>query len=170
LDNGKAIRHEVRAATASDIAEIVRITNLAYVVEHPLIRGDRTDAAEISERMHKGKFLVLEDERDSTKLCAAVFVSFGRDRGYLGMLAVEPRLQGRGLSKALVAAVENECRGAACKFLDLTVLSLRTELFPFYTRLGFHPSATLPYPRPQLLLKPLHMVQMTKALLPIEEL
>lgn len=86
------------------------------------------------------------------------------------MLAVDPELQGRGLARALITAVEAECLREECPFLDITVLSLRKELFPFYRHCGFAASAVVPFPRPDVLIKPLHLVRMTKALRPDEAL
>ena len=161
--------YRLRSATPADIAAIVRLTNLAYAIERPLIRGDRTDAGEIGERLGKGRFLVIE-EIAGGDLCGSIFMSTDKGRGYFGMLAVDPALQGRGLAGSLIRAVEAECRREGCLFLDITVLSLRKELFPFYRHLGFAASAVLPHPRPELLLVPLHMVQMSKALRPDAEL
>lgn len=156
--------HRIRTAGVADIAEIVRITNLAYEVERPLIRGNRTDSGEVAERMREGCFLVMEADAGADKLCGSVFFSVAQGRGYLGMLAIDPALQGHGLASRLIAAVEASCLEAGCPFLDLTVLSPREELFGFYRHHGFAESGKLPYPRPDLLLRSLHMVQMTKAL------
>ena len=162
--------HRVRPATAADLAEIVRVTNAAYVVEQFCLAGDRTDAADVAARMTAGRFLVIEDPEDPSILRGAVYLSVQGGRGYLGTLAVDPPFQGRGLALALVAAVERQCRGEGRDFLDLTVVNLRRELFPFYARLGFVASAVLPFPRPAKQLRPLHLVQMTKPLRPAEEL
>lgn len=170
MGNEDETTYRIRTATPIDIEEIVRIMNLAYVVEHPLIRGERTDAAEVGERMHAGRFLVMEADGTGGGLCGSVFMSLEKGRGYLGMLAIDPALQGRGLAGRLIKAVETECLREDCPFLDITVLSLRKELFPFYRHCGFAASAVLPYPRPELLIKPLRLVQMTKALRPDEAL
>jgi len=160
----------VRAACAKDIQEIVRVINQAYIVEQFCLEGDRTDADEVHSRMHLGQFLVIEDLTSAAGLRGAVFMSVQDGRGYLGTLSVDPLHQGKGLARALVEAVEDRCRLAGCRFLDLTVVNLRKELFPFYGRLGFSPSAVLPFPRPEKVIQPLHLVQMTKALCAAEDL
>jgi hypothetical protein len=65
--------------------------------------------------------------------------------------------------------VEAQCRRAGCNVLDIAVVNLRQELFPFYEKLGFVPTATLPFPQPDKALQPLHLVQMTKTLHPTQE-
>ena len=160
----------VRAAGPSDVAEIVRVTNAAYVVEQFCLQGERTDAADVRQRMDGGQFLVIGDPAAPSTLRGSVYVSMQDGRGYLGTLAVDPQCQGLGLAKALVAAVAERCRLAGCAFLDITVVNLRKELFPFYARFGFFPSAVLPFPRRGKVLQPLHLVQMTKPLRAAEEL
>lgn len=160
----------IRLAAAKDIGEIVRVTNAAYVVEQFCLQGDRTDAADVSVRMRAGRFLVVDNPLKDDTLRALAYLSIEADRGYLGTLSVDPAHQGSGLAKALVADVEARCRMESLRFLDITVVNLRKDLFPFYEKFGFAPMATLPFPRPDKALRPLHLVQMTKALRAPEEL
>ena len=87
-------------------------------------------------------------------------------RGYLGLLAVDPDAQGQGLARKLLAAVEQQCREGGCNFLDITVVNVREDLFPIYATLGFAACDVLPFPVPERALQPLHLVKMTKPLLP----
>ena len=57
-------------------------------------------------------------------------------RAYFGMLAVAPAAQGRGLGRALIEAAEAHARREGAGAMDIRVVSLRTELFPFYRRFG----------------------------------
>jgi len=154
----------IRLAGSSDIAEIVRVTNIAYEVEQFCLSGDRTDSADIRELMGKGQFLVVPHAEIPSTVIASVYMSFSNGRGYLGILSVDPQYQGQGIAKVLVSAVEENCRREGCGFLDINVVNLRNELFPYYSKLGFVPSAVLPFPRPAKALQPLHLIQMTKAL------
>lgn len=155
---------EIRVADASDIGAIVRVTNRAYEVEQFCLRGARTDEADVLALMQGGQFLVIEDAAGQIPLRGSVYLSITGNRGYLGILSVDPSCQGAGLARALVTAVEERCRRAGCEFLDLSVVNLRQELFPFYARLGFTETGTQPFPRPEKILRPLHLVQMTKPL------
>ncbi len=160
----------IRLADSSDVEEIVRVTNLAYAVEHFCLSGDRTDSADVRALMEKGLFLVASQATNPSNLEASVYMSVSNGRGYLGILAVDPHFQGHGIAKALVSSVEDRCRLEGCGFLDITVVNLRHELFPYYSKLGFTPSAVVPFPRPAKVLKPLHLIQMTKALFPAQDL
>jgi GNAT superfamily N-acetyltransferase len=83
------------------------------------------------------------------------------DRLYLGMLAVHPSQQGRGLGKQMIAAAERHAASLGCRALDIRIVDLRTELPPFYRALGFVDNGTEPLVDPQLL-KPAHFIRMTK--------
>ena len=148
-----------------DAPALVRVINLAYRVEDFFVAGDRTDEADVRRRMAKphAAFLVL-DGPDSDGLAAAVYVEIRGSRGYFGMLSVDPAQQQRGLGRAMIAAVEDRCRAAGCRFLDIEVVNLRDELPPFYDRFGFKPTGEAPFTDPAILRRPAHLVVMTKPL------
>jgi GNAT superfamily N-acetyltransferase len=169
-----------RIATVDDVDEIVRVINAAYLVEQFFVRGDRTTGAEILGRMARpgGVFLVIEradaswhpamgEERSVVRVAGTVFVHVQNDRGFFGMLSVDPSLQKTGLGRRLIEAVEQYCRDAGCRFLDLDVVNLRTELPAFYRRFGFAPYGTGPFRDPEKLTRPAHLVLMTKPLVDV---
>jgi GNAT superfamily N-acetyltransferase len=117
-----------------DMNAMIAVINAAFVVED-FIEGTRTDSANMTEMMHKGEFLLAED--GSGKLLASVYTEVRGERGYLGMLAVDPRRQGTGIGRLMVEAAENQCRRRGCRWMDLRVLSPRAELLPFYEKLGY---------------------------------
>ncbi|HLO65936.1 MAG TPA: GNAT family N-acetyltransferase [Holophaga sp.] len=151
----------MRRALAGDLPGIVRVTNAAYQVEAFCIRGDRLDLAEAERLAAEGFFLVEEAEGD---LVASVYLKPEGDRCYLGLLAVDPALQGRGLARRLVEAAEAEAAAGGAVFMDLSVVTLRQELFPFYARLGYHAHGTAPFRSPDKLILPLRLVLFTKCL------
>jgi len=138
----------IRVATPADTAALIAIVNAAFAIE-TFLGGSRTDEAQMPEMMRKGKFLVAEDDADHA--VASVYTERRGERGYFGMLAVDVARQGTGLGRIMTAAAEDHCRKQGCKLMDITVLSLRPELPPFYRKLGytetgteeFHPSRAL---------------------------
>ncbi len=118
-----------RLATPADASAIVAVVNAAFAVEK-FLEGQRTEQAQILDMMKKGEFLVAWD--DSPQMVASVYVELRDDTGYFGMLAVDPARQGTGIGRKMVKAAERYCREHGCKRLDITVLSLRPELPPFY--------------------------------------
>ncbi len=156
--------YSVRAASEADIPEIIRVTNRAYRAESFCIKGERTDAEDVRALCQSGRFLVIDDAHDPNRLLGSVYLKITGTRGYLGMLAVDPDAQGCGLSRWLVEAVEEQCHVAGCDFVDLTVVNLRDDLFTFYEKFGFIIGGTMPFPVPERMLKPLQLVQMSKAI------
>ena len=138
----------VRAAASADIPRLVPMINSAFAVE-TFFDGTRTDNARLAAMMRKGTILIAEDA--GGELVASVYTEVRGARGYLGMLAVDPAQQGRGLGRLMMEAGEEHLRQQGCEAVDITVLNLRTELPPIYRRLGyvetgteeFHPSAPL---------------------------
>jgi len=134
--------HHPRQATLADGPEIVRVTNQAYHVESTFLKGERTHGEDVAELMATGDFIVLDEPGEGNRLRASVYLQYLGERGYLGLLAVNPAFQGQGLSRLLMAEGEARCRAAGCKFLDLTVVNLRLDLFPFYAKMGYAPCGT----------------------------
>jgi len=151
----------IRAADVADVDALVRLINSAFRVEQPFIEGDRTDAEGVRSYMAKGKFLVAEN---SSGLTACVYVELRGDRGYLGLLGVDPSCQGTGLGRKMMDAAENYFRKAGCRAIDLRVISARTPLPAFYRHLGYHETGTAPF-APDVPVKiPCHYVLMSKTL------
>ncbi|HEX5426283.1 MAG TPA: GNAT family N-acetyltransferase, partial [Candidatus Acidoferrales bacterium] len=73
----------------------------------------------------------------SNQIAACVYTEIRGERGYLGMLSVDPPRQGTGLGRLMVEAAENHCRDRGCRWIDLRVLSPRSELLPFYQKFGY---------------------------------
>lgn len=66
---------------------------------------------------------------------------------YLGMLAVDPRRQGTGIGRTVVAAVEARAIAAGCTAIELTVLHMREPLIAWYERLGYRRTGAVePFP------------------------
>lgn len=125
----------IRLATVADVLAAIPVVNAAFAIES-FLKGTRTDETGITEMMQEGEFLVAGEE-ESGRVVASVYVENRGERGYLGMLAVEPSWQGSGLGRQMVEAAEQHCRKLGCKHMDIIVLSLRPELLPFYSKLGY---------------------------------
>lgn len=175
-------RLRTRDAGVEDVPALVELINAAYVVEASLVRGLRTDAADIAGKLRAGTFLVVDDESAEPvgereprsgmpiaprRLAACVYLEPRGRSGYLGLLSVQPGAQGAGLGDRLLRAGEARLRSAGCLAVEILVMSERAELFPWYEKRGFHRGGTRPFSDPAKLLRSCHFVEMRKPLVPV---
>jgi N-acetylglutamate synthase-like GNAT family acetyltransferase len=153
---------QIRWAEARDVADIVRLINVAFrAAESFFIERDRISAETLRTMLDKGKFLLAEDAAD---LAGCVSVELRGERAYFGLLAVDPARQHRGLGRRLVDEAENYARACGCRAMDLRIVNLRAELPPFYRRLGYIETGTEPFPAEIKSKLPCHFVVMSKPL------
>lgn len=148
----------VRQAVPGDGPEIRRVVNAAYLVERTFVTGDRLRDDEIAHCFATGCFLLAA--RGDEPVAATVFLRpLGERRTYLGLLAVDPALQGQGLGALMMAAAERRCRDQGDEAIEIRVVNLRTELPPFYLSRGFVEIGVEPFEDPRLF-KAAHFVRM----------
>jgi|HubBroStandDraft_6_1064221.scaffolds.fasta_scaffold228026_1 GNAT superfamily N-acetyltransferase len=155
-------QHKVRRAVDGDAEAITKLVNAAFIVERFFIDRDRIDAVKVREMMGTGAFLLIED---GEKLLACVYVEIRGERAYFGLLAVDPARQGEGLGRRMMLEAEGCARAAGCSFGDLRVVNLRTQLPPFYRRLGYVETRTEPFAAAAEPNQPCHFIVMSKELL-----
>jgi ribosomal protein S18 acetylase RimI-like enzyme len=129
----------VRLATDADIPRLKKMINAAFSIE-TFLEGERTDEEGLSAMMRKGDLLAAED-RDG-QLVGCVYTEVRGERGYMGMLTVNPARQRSGLGTRIMDAAEEHLRRQGCVAVDILVLNLRTELPPIYRRHGFVETGT----------------------------
>jgi GNAT superfamily N-acetyltransferase len=139
------------------------LINAAFSIE-TFLEGLRTSEAELTAMMEKGEILLAFGGTGG--MVASVYVEIRGARGYFGMLAVDRDQQGKGLARVMVQAAEDFCRKQDCAFMDLTVLSLRPELPPLYSKLGYVENGTEEFRPSRPLKKGLecHCIVMSKPL------
>jgi GNAT superfamily N-acetyltransferase len=150
-----------RTASGDDAASVARLINAAFEVERFFVDGDRTSPGEVRALMDKGSFLLAEE---GGALAGCIYLERRGDRGYFGLLAVDPGRHGKGLGRSLVAAAEEHFRKAGCDAIDIQVVDLRTELPPFYRRLGYTETGTAPFADDARAKRPCHFIRMSKTL------
>jgi GNAT superfamily N-acetyltransferase len=148
-------------ARLADAENIARLVNDAFRPERFFAVQDRTNPDKVRALFEHGKFLLAEE---FGALLGCVYVELRGERGYFGLLSVDPSRQRSGLGSRLMTAAEELCRDAGCRVMDLTIVNLRAELPDFYRRRGYEESGTLPFPADQVSNQPCHLIRMTKPL------
>ena len=152
---------QIRTAAPADASAVSRLVNAAFRPERFFIDADRTSPEKVGSLLQTGKFLLQVEDG---VLAGCVYVELRGERGYFGLLAVDPQRQRSGIGARLIAAAEQHCRSAGCRFMDLTFVNLRQELSAYYQQFGYVVNGTLPFPADQVAKVPVHLVQMSKPL------
>jgi ribosomal protein S18 acetylase RimI-like enzyme len=156
------------------VPAIVALVESAYRGEHSrtgwtteadLLDGQRTDAMDVAALVAGPGtriLLALADPDDAPdarnlpngELLGSVLVGDESDAVYLGMFAVRPTQQARGVGRALLAEAERVGRIVlGHKVARMTVLAQRPELIAWYERRGYHLTGhhhPFPYGNPRL--------------------
>jgi N-acetylglutamate synthase-like GNAT family acetyltransferase len=137
-----------RIATLHDLNSVVALINHAFLDENKFARGERTNSDEIKSHMQKGHFLLFEEEK---QLLGVIYAEIrGDGQGYLGLLAVDPKMRRRGIGKQLHLAGEQFCRERGCRTVEGTVVSLRTDLLARYMSRGYRVTGQFSLEHPSL--------------------
>jgi GNAT superfamily N-acetyltransferase len=145
-----------RFAGAGDVAAVVALAESAYrgdasragwTTEADLLRGQRTDAEAVTELIAgPGSIVLLVEVADDLVACCNL-VRQSDGAVHLGLFAVRPGAQGRGLGRGVVAEADRLARAWGADRIRMTVISLRRDLLAWYDRLGFRPTGeTEPFP------------------------
>ena len=152
---------DVRCGTDGDVGVITTLINRAYVVERFFKIGDRIDEDGVRALQKQGTFLILER---AGRPAGCVYVEPRGERGYLGLLSVDPAMQGTGAGRVLMTAAEDHFVALGVRHADLRVVNLREELPAFYRKLGYELSGTEPFSDPDEATQPCHFILMSKDL------
>jgi len=144
----------------------MRLINEAFLAERAFIEGDRVDRAGVLKYLGTGKFLLLEQ---NGALVGCAYVERHGDHMYLGLLSVLGAEQGKGLGSKLMDAAEKFAAKEGCVAMDLRVISERSDLRPFYERLGYSAIAREAVAASIPVKVPFHFVVMSKPLVSREK-
>lgn len=137
---------DLKIASSSDLPEIVALTNLAFrgergwTLESKYIEGERISQKTLEENLAehpKALLMIYRDEEDS-KLLGSVWLEPKQDGiWYMGLLAVQPEMQGRQLGRRMVDASEEVVRQRGGKRMRISVVNVRQKLIAWYERRGY---------------------------------
>jgi ribosomal protein S18 acetylase RimI-like enzyme len=143
-------------ATLQDIPQLVVLINSAYrgdsskkgwTTEADLLDGIRTDAGSLEQMITRMDAVILQSFNENNILQGCVSLEKRQDKMYLGMLTVSPLLQAKGIGKQLLIEAEKYAKEQRCSIIEMTVISVRTELIAWYQKHGYNNTGeTKPFP------------------------
>ncbi len=135
----------IEKALINDAPALNKLVNSAYrgesskqgwTTEADLLDGTRIDEAALSELIEKKDSTVLL-YKEAGEIFGCVELRLYPDKLYLGMLSVRPNTQGKGIGKKLLAEAEVYANQKGVTKIEMTVISIRTELIEWYKRHGY---------------------------------
>lgn len=152
-----------RRAALDDVPALVALIESAYrgevsragwTTEADLLRGQRTNAAEVRALVvgEHTRFVLVEEresatdgsgerrsaERGASAILGCVLLKDEGACAYVGMFSVRPAMQARGLGRALLAEAERIARDELRRdVVRMTVIAQRDELIAWYARRGY---------------------------------
>lgn len=165
---------KVSRAILSDLPNICLLANKAYrgdearkgwTFETDFIDGDkRTDENDLFFLFSNEKAIFLIAKNEDEVMTGSVFLEAKNENLYMGMLSVEPVLQGRGIGKLLISHAIQYGQAIGLEKIQIQVIHRRTELILWYEKLGFDISdKILPFDIPSAFGKPrvpVHFIEM----------
>lgn len=146
----------ISEATLEDIPQLDLLINSAYrgegskkgwTTEADLLGGIRTDADSLIKLMTQKDAVILKICESDSFLDGCVYLEKKGASMYVGMLTVSPEKQAKGIGKKLLAAAEQYARKSHCVTLQMTVISVRSELIEWYERHGYQRTGEIkPFP------------------------
>jgi len=136
----------LQLAIASDLPEIVELTNLAFrgevgwTLESRYIEGQRTSLQTLQDDLqaHPEAFMMIwRDEKEETLLGSVWLEPKKNGVWYMGLLAVRPDRQGQQLGRQMLEASEEEIRRRGAKRIRISVVNVRQKLIAWYERRGY---------------------------------
>jgi len=122
----------IRTATVGDLDALLALERAAFTTDHLSPRQYR-------QHLHSTSATVLAAaDADGLLGKAVVFYRTGSDIARLYSIAVTERARGRGVAKALLAAVETAAVRQHCSRLRLEVRKDNAAAIGLYERLDFH--------------------------------
>lgn len=131
---------------ASDITELVQLVNSAYrgdsskkgwTTEAELLDGIRITEEALLKQFHQPGQYFLKAINEAGKIIGCVSLLDKKESMYLGMLTVQPNIQANGIGKKLLTASEQFALNKQIDSIEMTVISVRSELIAWYLRRGY---------------------------------
>ncbi|MBN2574869.1 MAG: GNAT family N-acetyltransferase [Deltaproteobacteria bacterium] len=136
----------IRRATLADVETVVALVHGAYrgdesragwTTEADLLDGRRTDRDEVTELLEQPSTRILLAEIGQA-VTGTVLLRNEQSAGYIGMLAVKPTSQARGIGRLLLATAEQMIAAEwQLSVARMTVIRQRADLIRWYARHGY---------------------------------
>ncbi|WP_379090742.1 GNAT family N-acetyltransferase [Pedobacter sp. UC225_65] len=139
----------ITTASEQDAKELNVLINAAYrgeeskkgwTTEAEILGGLRIDEMTLKGMLAQGEGTIVKYTGSGEEILGTVYLEIKMPALYLGMFAVSPLSQSKGIGKALLSFAEDFALAHGCDRITLTVISIREELIDWYKRHGYVPT------------------------------
>lgn len=136
----------VSKAKPTDVEALNLLINSAYrgassrqgwTTEEGILGGIRIDETTLRTYFEHEKITILKYTENDGFISGTVYLEVRTAELYLGMFAVSPNFQGKGIGKALLVEAEKFALANNCDSIVISVISSRIELMKWYKKLGY---------------------------------
>lgn len=136
----------ISKATPEDVLALTKLINSAYrgedsrqgwTTEEAILGGLRIDEKTLSDYFGQNHIYILKYTSADGKILGTVNLELKMSDLYLGMFAVSPAAQGKGIGNALLKEAERIALANGRELIAITVISSRIELIEWYKRKGY---------------------------------
>jgi len=135
----------ITKATSKDITALEKLINLAYrgeiskkgwATEANLLEGKRITLDQL-EKIFEDKNNTILKYTENNQIIGSVLLTDKGDKLYLGMLAISPELQNKGVGKKILQEAEVHALSLGLSKIVMTVITIRAKLIEWYNRHGY---------------------------------
>ncbi|MBF4471563.1 GNAT family N-acetyltransferase [Flavobacterium sp. HJJ] len=135
----------ITKAASDDIPALEKLINSAYrgetskkgwATEADLLAGKRITLDQLNE-IFKDKNNTILKFTENNQIIGSVLLTDKGDKLYLGMLAISPELQNKGIGKKILHEAEVHARSLGLSKIVMTVITIREKLIEWYNRHGY---------------------------------
>lgn len=135
----------ITKASLDDIATLEKLINSAYrgetskqgwTTEAHLLQGKRITLNQLEEIL-KDKNNTILKHTENNQIIGSVLLTNKGDKLYLGMLAISPELQNKGIGKKILHEAEVHALSLGLSKIVMTVITIREKLIEWYKRHGY---------------------------------
>ena len=145
----------ISVSDKKDVPALVDLVNKAYrntdvkagwTTEAKFFEGARANEESLKHLLNQPHSVILKYAKDNN-IIGCVFLQKQEEKLYLGVLAVAPEFQDKGIGRELLFAAEEYAYKHKCNIITMTVISIRHELVEWYKRRGYYETGDVkPFP------------------------
>lgn len=114
------------------------VSKQGWTTEADLISGEqRIDEEGLTHILLQAESKVLIYRNEASEIVGTLNLQKKENKLYLGMFSVHPAMQNAGIGKALLFAADEWAKYLGCSFINMSVITVRSELIDWYKWHGY---------------------------------